>query len=79
MGMERRSNEKSSIKHHREDRNYNLYVHSVILGILNNKIGRKKMRNAIYQDRHIWIMVIIFMYFCYPVIKDITLMLIGGM
>ena len=36
------------------------------------------MRQAIYKDKFIWLTAIIFGYFCYPIIKDIVLYLIGG-
>ena len=36
------------------------------------------MRKAMYKDRFIWLTAIIFGYFCYPIIKDITLTLIQG-
>ena len=40
--------------------------------------GAIKMRKAIYEDRFIWLVAIITMYFCYPIIRDITLTIIGG-
>ena len=37
------------------------------------------MRKAIYKDKHIWLMAVILGYFSYPIIKDITLKIIGGL
>ena len=36
------------------------------------------MKDAIYDDVYLWLMAIIFGYFCYPIIKYIVLYLIGG-
>ena len=38
----------------------------------------KKALKRILEDKFIWLMAIIFMYFWYPIIKDITLYLIGA-